>query len=223
MKTKNKEKFNQLPQREKKYAKTKIALLNALMNELEKKSLSSIKIKELADLADVSEPTFFNYFDSKAHILVYYIQMWSIDMNTLAVKSEVKHSSYIETIKDIFRVTSKQIAQQPQIMLEIISFQSQGLILNPHTISAAEKWIFFPEVDDIEVIEGLGLESILPPLISKALEAKEIPQETDKELLFLTLSSLFFGTALLILKRSPESYERYLEAQMTLIFKGLTC
>jgi len=50
-----------------------------------------------------------------------------------------------------------------------------------------------------------------------------LPQETDEELLFLTLSSLFFGTALLILKRSPESYSRYLEAQLTLIFKGLSC
>ena len=48
MKTENINKFNDLPQRQKKYAKTKLALLNALLNELERKSLSEIMIKELA-------------------------------------------------------------------------------------------------------------------------------------------------------------------------------
>ena len=42
----NTEKLNNRPQREKKYAKTKIALLNALLNELESRQLDEIKIKD---------------------------------------------------------------------------------------------------------------------------------------------------------------------------------
>ena len=161
----NKKKLNHikldlLPQREKKYAKTKIALLNALLNELEHKSLSTVKIKELANLAEVSEPTFFNYFDSKPHMLLYFIQMWSIEMNALAMKSEAKHSSYIEIIKDIFKNTSIQIAEHPQIMLEIIAYQTQRTELQPHTITNAEKWLFFPEIESIEELGSMGLESI---------------------------------------------------------------
>lgn len=223
MKTKNINKFNDLPQRQKKYAKTKISLLNALITELEKKSLSEIMIKDLAKNAEVSEPTFFNYFDSKYDMLVYFIQLWSIEMNALAQSSALKSNSYVTTIKNIFKQTSLQITKNPQIMLEIIAFQAQGLKPKPHTITVAEKWLFFPEIEEVDSIEGMGLESILPPLITKAIEAGELDKSTDTELLFLTLSSLFFGTALLILKKSTESYPTYLETQLNQLFKGLSC
>lgn len=83
-------------------------------------------IKDLADLAEVSEPTFFNYFDSKLDMLVYFIQLWSIEMNSFAQSSELKCNSYIATIKDIFHKSSLQITSNPQLILEIIAFQAQG-------------------------------------------------------------------------------------------------
>jgi len=222
MKKINKEKLNALSQRERKYAKTKIALINALLDELESKPLSTIKIKDLAFMAEVSEPTFFNYFDSKQHMLVYFIQLWSVEMNALVQKCERRDNSYIEIIKDIYRETSQEIVKHPQIMLEIIAFQSQGLELKPHVVTSAEKWLFFPEIEGIEKIEGMGLESILPPLILKAVEAKELKEDIDTELLFLTLSSLFFGTALLVLKESASDFPILLESQLTQLFKGLS-
>ena len=107
-------------------------------------------------------------------MLVYFIQLWSIDMNALAQSSEIKCNSYVATIKDIFKQTSLQITKNPQLMLEIISFQAQGLKPKPHTVTKAEKWLYFPEVEGVEIIEGMGLESILPPLITKALQAGEL-------------------------------------------------
>jgi AcrR family transcriptional regulator len=219
----NKKKLNTLPQREKKYAKTKIALLNALLDELDSKELSAIKIKDLAALAEVSEPTFFNYFDSKLHMLVYFIQMWSVEMNAIALTSAAEHTSYIETIKDIFRQTAKAITKHPQIMLEIIAFHAQGAKPIPHKITSAEKWLFFPDIDEVENIEGMGLESILPPLIKKAKDTQELDTSTNEEQLFLTLSSLFFGTSLLLLKDAPKAYPLALETQLSQLFKGLSC
>ena len=219
----NTKKLNSLPLREKKYAKTKIALLNALLDELDKKALASIKIKELAFLAEVSEPTFFNYFESKQHILVYFIQIWAVEMNGIALQSEAKHNSYMEIVKDIFHQTAEQIAKHPQIMLEIIAFHAQKITLTPHTITSAEKWLFFPTIDEVETLDGKGLESILPPLISKMIDAKELPKTTDPQHLFLTLSSLFFGTALLVLKESPQAYPMLLDEQINQLFKGLLC
>jgi len=223
MKTENTKKFNDLPQRQKKYARTKLALLNSLLHALEKKSLSQIMIKELAENAEVSEPTFFNYFDSKPDMLVYYIQLWSVEMNALALDSELKCNTYVETIQDIFRQTSSQIIKNPQLMLEIIAFQAQETKVKPHNITDAEKWLYFPNNKDIEKIEGMGLETILPPLITKAVKKGELEASTDKELLFLTLSSLFFGTALLLLNKSPASYPIYLEAQLKQLLKGPAC
>ena len=61
----NTERFNALPQRQKKSARTRIALLDALLEELDSQPLAQIRIKDLTRRADVSEPTFFNYFDTK--------------------------------------------------------------------------------------------------------------------------------------------------------------
>jgi AcrR family transcriptional regulator len=219
MKTKNREKFNTLTQRQKKFAKTKTALLNVLLEELETKELSTIMIKKLTQMAEVSEPTFFNYFDSKQHMLVYFIQMWSIEMQEIAIMCQNETSSSLEAIKKIFIKTAEQISLHPQIMLEIIAFQTQDIELKPHDISDGEKWLFFEDIEDVELIEGMGLESILPPLILQAVKNGELKKEIDVELLFLILSSLFFGTSLLVLKRDAKVLSSVFEAELNLIFE----
>lgn len=222
MKTKNIEKYNALPQRQKKYAKTKTALLTAMLDELESKPLSEVMIKHLAQKAEVSEPTFFNYFDSKSDMLVYFIQMWSIEMQALAAECEKDATSSVETIKKIFAKTTQQITMHPQIMREIISFQAQHTITKVHEITNAEKWYFFQDVQNVEMLEGRGLESILPPLIDRAIKDKEIASDTDANLLFLMLSSLFMGTSLIILKQSPEQLPMLLEAELDLLFERIS-
>ncbi len=218
MKTKNLEKFNNLPQREKKFAKTKVALLDALLKELETKPLSKIMIKDLASLAEVSEPTFFNYFDSKEHMLVYFIQIWSIQMNIMTKECENKNHSYLKTIKDIFIKSANEMSLHPQIMLEIISFQTKSIKPKLHDITKGEKWLFFPDIDGVETLDGAGLETILPPLLQKAKKSGELSKKTDTKLLFLTLSSLFFGTSLLLLKSDPKALSLAYESQLDLIF-----
>ena len=219
MKTTNRDKFNALAQRQKKFAKTKTALLHALLDALESKELSSIMIKELAQSAEVSEPTFFNYFDSKQDMLVYFIQMWSIQMQDLAHKCQEQSHSFLDTIKAIFIESAKEISAHPQILLEIIAFQASKMTPKVHVISVAEKWLFFEEIEGVESLEGMGLESILPALIAQAKEAGELDEKVDEALLFLMLSSLFFGTSLLVLKQDAKELPALFEAALDLIFE----
>jgi len=214
----NEQKLNTLPQRQKKYAKTKIALLNALLEALYTKPLVDVSIKALCKTAEVSEPTFFNYFDSKQHMLVYFIQLWSIEMNALASTCEAANNTYIGTIKNIFIETAKKISNHPHLMQEVIAFQALNCQLNPHDISNGERWLFFNKIEDVEKLEGMGLESILLPLISKSISKGELHKDCDQDLLFLTLSSLFMGSSLLVLQRDPQLLPSTLAAQLDLIF-----
>ncbi|WP_428738776.1 TetR/AcrR family transcriptional regulator [Sulfurimonas sp.] len=218
MKTKNIDKFNKLTQREKKYIKTKVTLLNVFLKELETNSLSAIMIKDIASKAEVSEPTFFNYFDSKQDLLVYFIQIWSIEMNVISKKYENVSISSLDTIKDIFLYTAKNMLKNPQLMLEIISFQAQSKISKVHQITNGEKWYFFQDIEYVEELDTFGLESIIPPLIQKAINARELPKGTDTELLFLTLSSLFFGTSLILLKKDPNMLVKMFEKEIINVF-----
>lgn len=221
MKTTNREKFNALPQRQKKFARTKIALLNALLDALDTREFSSITIKELTQQAEVSEPTFFNYFDSKQDMLVYIIQMWTIQMQDLARKCQAESHSFLETIKAIFVESGKEISEHPQILLEVIAFQASRTTAKAYEISAAEKWLFFEEIEGVEALEGIGLESIFPVLIAQAKAAGELDASVDEGLLFLTLSSLFFGTSLLVLKQDAKRLPALFEAELDLIFNRL--
>jgi AcrR family transcriptional regulator len=213
----NTERFNALPQRQKKSARTRIALLDALLEELDSQPLAQVRIKDLTRRADVSEPTFFNYFDTKEHVLVYFIQLWSIQMMALARTCEAQTHSAIEAIKRIFVVTADEVVSHPQLMLEIISSQAQTFDVKAHDISDAEKWLYFNNIDGVDQLHGLGLESILPALIKKAIDAGEVT-DTDPDLLYLTLSSLFFGTSLLLLKNDPQSLPQAFAAQLDFIF-----
>ncbi len=220
--TNNIDKFNHLPQRQKKFARTKIALLNALLEALETQPLSEVTIKSLCDKAEISEPTFFNYFESKQHMLLYFVQIWSIEMNALARRCQQESNSPIGAIKAIFLGTARDVADHPRVMLEIIAFQTRPPNLPPHTISDAEKWLFFPDIDDVESLASEGLESILPPLIRQAVSIGELPENTDEPLLFLLLSSLFFGTPLLLLNDQPEKLPQLLELELNLILDKLS-
>jgi hypothetical protein len=67
------------PLRQRKYARTKLALMNAALERLKDKSLEEISVRELCEEAEVSEATFFNYFPSKTDLLVYFVQLWTIE------------------------------------------------------------------------------------------------------------------------------------------------
>ncbi|MDH5561410.1 MAG: TetR/AcrR family transcriptional regulator [Deltaproteobacteria bacterium] len=217
--TLNNRKFLELPQRQKNFAKTKLALLNALLDEFETKNLSSIKIRDLCLKAEVSEPTFYNYFNSKQHIVLYFIQIWSIEMNVLADSFKKAGTSTIDTIKNIFLKSAKDISSCPRIMLEILSFLAHDTELPVHEISDAEKWLHFKEVDAVETLEGKGMDSFLPTLIGEAVLNGELDKDTDQGILFIMLSSLFLGTSLLLLKKDPEMYVPAFEAELDFIFK----
>ena len=58
--------------REKKHARTKIAIMNAFIKRLEKTRFDDISIREICKSVEVSEGTFFNYFSEKIDIINYY-------------------------------------------------------------------------------------------------------------------------------------------------------
>ncbi|HRE26019.1 MAG TPA: TetR family transcriptional regulator [Anaerolineales bacterium] len=71
--------MSELPLRERKYAATKAALTRAVAVRLKQQSLEEIAVKEICAEAQVSEATFFNYFPTKAAVVGYRVQLWSIE------------------------------------------------------------------------------------------------------------------------------------------------
>ena len=61
--------------RERKHARTKIAIMNAFIERLEKTRFDDISIRQICKSVEVSEGTFFNYFPEKIDIINYYMNL----------------------------------------------------------------------------------------------------------------------------------------------------
>ena len=210
-----------IPLREKKYAQTKLALLEAAIEQLKDKPLEDIAIKDLCKQAQVSDATFFNYFTRKADILVYFIQLWSIEVSWHARQATGENTG-LGVIETIFAFTAKQSANHPTLTSEITAFQARMREAPPlGNISLAERLLAFPDLTELETLPAEGLDSILPVHIKRAIEAGELPADTDVDCVLLALVSIFFGVPLVMFRVAAQNIGAIYYQQLNLLWAGV--
>ncbi len=209
-----------LGKREKNTAKNKRAIVDALMKRIAENSFADIKIAHLCRDAGVSEASFYNYFPQKKDVLVYYIQLWSLETSWHA-QVETKNSSGIKMIESIFIRTAESIRKHPQLMGEVVAFQAKMEMPEEWPeLTEAEKLLAFPELKGVEKIKAQGLDGILPQNLQAAVEKGELPADTDIMRLVIALTSLFFGIPMLLHALPLDHLEEVFKQQLELIWVG---
>ncbi len=207
------DKLKNIPLRERKAARTKLDLLNAMLEKTKSAKLHDISIKELCYEASVSEGTFFNYFSKKENMLIFFIKLWSLQTSYLSGR-EFGETSGIGKLEYIFRITGevKTIGHQ-RILGEIIAnfaldAFSEQLIQNDLTV--AEKIMAFPEYPDIETVPYFNLFDIFKNNMELAVRLGELPAETDIMDAVMSIAIIFYGVPLILgvdrLDALPEVY-----------------
>lgn len=211
--------------RERKFAKTKLALLQAALDRLRSKRLSEITVKELCEDVQVSEATFFNYFPKKDDLLHYFIQIWTLEV-LLSARDAKGADAGLSFIEYVFQFTGRQLAENPRLMLEIISHMA----IDPHpsgcrgenqSLSLAERLQALPECGDVECLPELQLPELFRPPLERAVGRGELPASLDLDAAVFGLSSIFFGVPLLLGLREPERIAATYEQQLRLLWAGL--
>ena len=118
------DRFEDLPLRQRKLARTRLALLGALTAQLETQTYEAVRIKDLCAAADISEASFFNYFERKEDLLVYFVQIWSLSVGWHAQRVLAERGA-LAAIEDVFCRTAADIAAHPRVMAEVIAFQAR--------------------------------------------------------------------------------------------------
>jgi AcrR family transcriptional regulator len=211
--------LQELPLRERKRARTRIALVEALLERLAERPLEDIQVAELVGDADISAATFFNYFPTKADLLTHFIQLWSLQVSALARDVEARHESALAAIEALFMSAAEQTVDHPRVMLEIIVHLARTG-LQPSPIERAERLMYLPEVEDVESLPDTGLSGILPDLLAKAVARGELPAHTDIEGLMQAVWSVFFGVPLFLGGRHPEAVATIQRQQLHLLWAG---
>lgn len=218
--------FSRLSLREKKFARTKLALLDAASERIGDKTFDEISVKELCEQAEVSEATFFNYFPKKQGLLNYFIQLWVLEV-IWKIQNLLEAQGGIAAIEEAFRYTGERVSRQPRMMLEIIAYMA----LDPDKaqcpsstegVTLAERLLRFPDLAGVESIEAVnGLDDVFRPPLTKAIEAGELPPETDVEVALVNLFSVFFGVPLCMAWQDADSVVPAYQQQLGLLWAGL--
>lgn len=218
----NSKKLSDIQHRHKKQAKTKLALLAALVDKLAAgERYDGVRIRDLCAAADISEGSFFNYFPAKEALLVYFVQIWSLEVGWYAREMLAKGDP-LAAIEEIFARTAAMVEKNPHIMAEIIAFQARSSgAIEPAEVGIAERLLAHPDLPGVDELPARGLDAILPELLAEAKRSGEIPAEVDERLVYVTLLSIFFGAPVVLRGCVPETLGATWKAQLAFIWRSI--
>ena len=109
--------------RQRKFARTRLALAEAVTNHLAVAAFDTLSVKALCERVQISEATFFNYFPRKEDLIVYLDRLWTLELNWYG-RQAAQQGMGLAVIEALFRYTSIQIQKKPGLMAEIIAHEA---------------------------------------------------------------------------------------------------
>lgn len=207
--------------RERKFARTRLALAEAASQHLEAASFESLSVKSLCERVQISEATFFNYFPKKDDLIVYLDHLWTLELNWYGQQA-MHQQQGLSVIEALFRYTSIQIQKKPGLMGEIIAHEArsrereQGPI-----ITLAERLMAFSDLEGIAAAPDDSLEGLLRESLQAAIEQGELPENTAIPAAMVGLVSVFYGVPLALQHSNPAAIAAMYRQQLELLWKGL--
>ena len=210
-----------IPLRERKPAQIKLNLLKATLERMKDTSFAQIAVKDLCAQVQVSEPTFFKYFPRKTDLLIYFFELWSIEVAARALKAEGS-SSGLTAIEEIFDFTARKFDNNPRLMLEVISLLAAARTpFEFPPLSRAERIIAFAGLPQALEIDPQPLEEIFEAYVARAVEHGELPASIDKEFLVTVLVSYFVGVPLTRKKNAPQALRFIYRRLLKLLWRSV--
>lgn len=205
--------------RDRNRAKTRVALVEALVPRLSERELEDIPVRELCEAAEISQPTFFNYFPTKPDLLTHFVQLWSLRMGVVALQSA--QLGPLESIHAFYAASAEQVQEHPRVMLSLIAHQArwtQGTQTPP--VELVERLLWLDDHPQAATVSDQGLGELLPLWITQAIQAGELPSDAPVMELTLAAASIFFGVPLLLAQSSPQAIGPMYRSQLETLWAG---
>ncbi len=213
--------LRKIPLRVRKHAQTRVALLQALLQELRDKPLDAVAVRDLCDHAEVSEATFFNYFSRKTELLGYLRDVWALELVWWG-RRVAEDQPGLKAVEAVYDKLAEQSQQHPGAMMEILALHAQSREKpEPADIPLAERLIAFPEHEGIEDVASGGVESVLVPNLEQAMQKKELPANTPLPLVMMSLAGIFYGVPMALLPAQAAHLPSAYRQQLSLLWSGL--
>jgi len=210
--------------REKKHAKTKLALMQAFIKRMEDQRFDDISIKEVCEEVMVSEGTFYNYFPSKINVIYYFATLYHLYIQCEAIYRAEK-KSFLSRIDKMFEVMAESYSN-PHLVYELISvLVREKTEPSKMDISLAERYYAFPDCKGIlEVKTGsVLLREFIRECLEQAQKNQELPEKTDIDEMIISLKTLIAGLPLAVKYVNFKSVPEFYKKQLKVLWKGYGC
>jgi len=206
--------------RQKKFARTRLALATVLSNALVEQTLSEISVKVLCREAELSEATFFNYFPGKQDLMAYLAQLWLLELGWQAAAA-AQAGPGLSVIQQLFAHSARTCVRLPGLMRELIAWLAHGGSLDAMLeLSVFERKLAFPELDGIETTPLKGIDALIVPQLETAISKGELPDNTLIPTLLSLLLAILFGVPLTLLSSHPGKIADLYRQQLQLVWSG---
>ena len=207
--------------RERKFARTRLALAEAAAGHLEVASFETLSVKSLCERVQISEATFFNYFPKKDDLIVYLDRLWTLELNWYGQQA-MQQQQGLAVIEALFRYTSIQIQKKPGLMGEIIAHEARSRERHSGPdITVAERMLAFSDLEGIENLSDDSLEGLLRGSLQMAIEMGELPENMAISAAMVGLVSIFYGVPLALQHSNPAAIAAMYRQQLELLWEGL--
>ena len=207
--------------RERKFAKTRLALAEAATNHLEAAAFESLSVKALCDRVQISEATFFNYFPRKEDLIVYLDRLWTLELNWYGKQASAQQQG-LAVIDSMFRYTAIQIQKKPGLMGEIIAYEARSRERHSGLdITTAERMMAFSDLPGIVDLADDSLESLLKESLQKAINLGELPENTAMATAMVGMVSIFYGVPLAMQHGNAAGIGAMYRQQLAILWGGL--
>ncbi len=209
------------PLREKKHAKTKLALTEAFIKRLEQEDYDTISIKDICQQVEVSEATFFNYFPRKIDVIIYFHNLFFLKIYW-RLKHESQTDAPIQLVMDLLDYLAEELPE-PNVFFRFIGVfvkDRQSRDEMPH-ISEAEKYYAYPDLPQIEEIQSVNMDLYLQDLIDQAVAQNVVKEGISAKDVWVAVNTILIGTPM-SLEENFADLKEYYRKQLAWLQQSLT-
>ncbi|MBS1557614.1 MAG: TetR/AcrR family transcriptional regulator [Bacteroidetes bacterium] len=205
--------------RKEKAARLKLAVLDATLKLIGKKSFDDLYVDEICAKVKISKVTLFSYFPQKEDILLYYFRIWCLRR---AVELAEKPKEGTQGIYFLFDKLSEDCETYPGINLSLFAYLADlKRNLKPFPVKAEEKKLLFPEVENIKSIEIQSVDQLFEKFSLEAIFKKEITKTSSTRDIAQLLTAVFYGSVVTAHINQIAPYKLFFRKNIEFILKGL--
>jgi len=128
-------------------AQTRLNALDMVYKLSEEMNFRDMKVVDIAKAINVTEKTFFNYFQKKEDILKYMMGIWALDLMVLQARQPLTGEA---AIRRVFSHTAAQVKKHPRLMANFVaSLLTSEVDPNPKEIEAVDRFLLYPDSPDL--------------------------------------------------------------------------